>query len=251
MNEIIKSLFERKSVRVFTGEPVTEEEKALLLECAFQAPTAGCQQMYTILDIVDRAEKEALAELCDHQGFIAQAPLVLIFLADCRRWLDVYGEAGVEEVRSPGPGDLLLAMADAVIAAQNVVAAAESLGLGSCYIGDVMERCEEHRSLLHLPEYVFPAAMLVLGWPTRQQKDRPKPPRAALEHIVHENTYRRMGPAELEAMLAPKAGARDYRDWLAAFCARKYNSDFSREMTRSVEAYLAAFGGTGADVNKK
>ena len=140
MNEIIQSLFDRKSVRVFTEEPVTGEEKALLLECAFQAPTAGCQQLYTILDIVDQREKEELAELCDHQPFIAQAPVVLIFCADCQRWLDVYGEAGTE-ARKPGPGDLLLAMADAVIAAQNVVVAAESLGLGSCYIGDVMERC--------------------------------------------------------------------------------------------------------------
>ena len=99
------------------------EVKELLLECAFQAPTAGCQQLYTILDIVDQGEKEELAGLCDHQPFIAQAPVVLIFCADCQRWLDVYGEAGTE-ARKPGPGDLLLAMADAVIAAQNVVVAA-------------------------------------------------------------------------------------------------------------------------------
>lgn len=62
-----------------------------------------------------------------------------------------------------------------------------------------------------------------------------------MERIVRENRYRRMGADELREMLAPKSGADGYEAWLAAFCGRKYNSAFSREMTRSVEAYLAAF----------
>ena len=123
----------------------------------------------------------------------------------------------------------------------DAVTAAWSLGVGSCYIGDVMERCEEHRALLGLPDYVFPAAMVVFGYPTAGQKARKKPERCAMERIVRENRYRRMGADELREMLAPKSGADGYEAWLAAFCGRKYNSAFSREMTRSVEAYLAAF----------
>ena len=138
-------------------------------------------------------------------------------------------------------GDMLLAVSDTNIAAQNAVTAAWSLGIGSCYIGDVMERCEEHRALLGLPDYVFPAAMVVFGYPTAGQKARKKPERCAMERIVQENRYRRMGADELRDMLAPKSGADGYEAWLAAFCGRKYNSAFSREMTRSVEAYLAAF----------
>ena len=84
---------------------------------------------------------------------------------------------------------------------------------------------EAHRALLRLPEYVVPAALLVFGYPTQQQQEREKPRRRALEHIVHENAYRRMEPAELEAMLADNAGARPYGAWLDAFCKRKYNSD--------------------------
>ena len=68
----------------------------------------------------------------------------------------------------------MLAITDTAIAAQNAVVAAESLGIGSCYIGDIMENCEEQRRLLQLPEYVFPAVMLVFGWPTMQQKQRQK-----------------------------------------------------------------------------
>ena len=142
-NAILSALSARKSVRVFTPDPVTPGERAAILNAAFQAPTAGNQQLYTILKITDPALKARLADLCDHQPFIAKAPLVLVFLADCRRWLQAYKAAGIEDVRTPGVGDLLLAMADTCIAAQNAVVAAESLGIGSCYIGDIMENCEE------------------------------------------------------------------------------------------------------------
>ena len=133
MNPTQQGIQDRKSVRVFLDQPVTPAMKEQLLEAAFQAPTAGCQQLYTILDITDPERKARLADLCDHQPFIATAPVVLIFLADCARWPQVYQEAGCEP-RPAGAGDLFLAVADACIAAQNVVVAAQSLGLGSCYI---------------------------------------------------------------------------------------------------------------------
>lgn len=240
MNPILQSLHARKSVRAFEDRPIPEEVKQQILEAAVQAPTAGNQQLYTILDITDPLLKQALSITCDHQPFIAKAPMVLIFCADCKKWLDAYREAGCTP-RAPGAGDLLLAVTDAAIAAQNAVVAAESLGIGSCYIGDVMENCEQQRELLHLPDYVFPAAMLVFGWPTRQQRERPKPARCPMEQIVHTNAYRCMDGQELRAMLAGRTGAQGFEDWCAAFCARKYDSDFSREMTRSVEEYLHQF----------
>ena len=240
MNEVLTQLHARKSVRAFLDKPIDPADRAAILEAACAAPTAGNQQLYTILDITDQAVKDTLAETCDHQPFIAAAPMVLIFCADCQKWLDAY-QAGGCQPRHPGPGDLLLAFSDANIAAQNAVTAAWSLGIGSCYIGDILERYETHRALLRLPEYVVPAAMLVLGWPTDQQKERQKPRRRAMEHIVHENAYRRMDGKELEAMLADNAGQRPYADWLKAFCQRKYNSDFSREMSRSAAEYLRAF----------
>ena len=240
MNETIRGLCERKSVRVFTKREITAEEKAAILRAATEAPTAGNQQLYTILDITDPAVKARLVETCDHQPFIADAKLVLIFCADCRKWYDAFRSAGCQP-RLPGVGDLLLAVSDANIAAQNAVTAAWSLGIGSCYIGDVMENCEEQRALLSLPEYVFPTAMLVFGFPTAQQEARPKPQRADMRHVVHENAYRLMGGEELEAMLAPRAGNRTYEEYIRAFCARKYDSDFSREMTRSVGEYLKQY----------
>lgn len=240
MNQVIEQLKERKSVRVFTEEPISQEKVDAILQAAVNAPTAGNQQLYTIIHVTDPQLKEQLAESCDHQPFIAKAPLVLVFCADCRKWYQAFSEYGCQP-RKPGVGDLMLAVSDTNIAAQNAVVAAQSMGIGSCYIGDIMENAEQQRKILSLPPYVFPAAMLVFGYPTAEQQAREKPPRSELRHIVHENGYRDMDAGELKQMLSVKTGIREFHDWIVAFCNRKYNSDFSREMTRSVQVFLEDF----------
>jgi hypothetical protein len=194
----------------------------------------------TIIDITDQSLKDKLAVSCDNQPFIAKAPMVLIFCADFQKWYDAFVEGGCSP-RLPGVGDMLLAVEDSAIAAQNAVTAAQSLGIGSCYIGDIMERYEEHKEMLKLPEYVFPATMLVFGYPTEQQQNRPKPKRFSLNYIVHENHYNRMTGDELRSMFQNKIGEQSYEQWITAFCNRKHNSNFSREMTRSVGEYLKLF----------
>jgi len=244
-NAILSALSARKSVRVFTHDPVTPDERAAILNAAFQAPTAGNQQLYTILDITDPALKATLADLCDHQPFIAGAPLVLVFLADCRRWLNAYHAAGITDARKPGAGDLMLAVADTCIAAQNAVVAAESLGIGICY---------EATSSRMLRPCAMPCtcrstcARLYAGvWPPHgAAAARPKPARFAEQAVVCENTYRDRTPDELRAAFAAKAAANGQLDYdfgkaVQAFCKRKYASDFSREMTRSAEIYWKEF----------
>ena len=240
MNEILKALHMRKSVRVFTDQEISCENRERILSAALQAPSAGCQLLYTIIDVTDQGKKERLAELCDHQPFIAKAKLVLIFCADCQKWLTFYREAGLAP-RNPGAGDLLLAVEDAVIAAQNAVTAAESLGIGSCYIGDVMENGEEMRELLCLPKYVYPACMLVFGYPTDQQKERKKPERFALSDMVCENVYENKNSRQIRTMFSERTGKQSYEAWMEAFWKRKYESDFSNEMNRSMEGYLEDF----------
>ena len=240
MNETVKQLYLRKSVRAFTDREIDEEIVQEILTAAVMAPTAGNQQLYTILRITDQALKESLAESCDHQPFIAKGKLVLIFCADCLKWHDAFRAAGCNP-RNPGVGDLMLAVNDALIAAQNAVVAAESYGIGSCYIGDMMENAEIHREALHLPDYVFPVTLLVFGYPTEQQKERQKPPRADNRFVVHENTYQRLSATQLRQMLLKNCTEETYDDWIQKFCNRKYNSDFAREMTRSVGEYLKQY----------
>ncbi len=244
MNETLKLLHDRKSVRAFEDKAIPEEIKSALFEAALQAPSAGNMCLYTILDITDPGLKAALAESCDHQPFIAAAPLVLVFCADYQRWYDSFCRH-LSQVRRPAEGDMFLAMADALIAAQNLAVAAESFGLGSCYIGDITENFEYHRELLKLPPYVVPACMLVLGYPTEQQMTRPKPPRFPASDIVHENGYSEEKSGRMDEMLQQRQdmGLLDFEDWLGRFCERKWNSDFSREMSRSCREMLRSFCG--------
>ena len=90
MNQVIDQLRKRKSVRVFTDRQITPEEESVILEAAVNAPTAGNQQLYTIINVTDAKLKAQLAESCDHQPFIANAPLVLVFCADCRKWYNTF-----------------------------------------------------------------------------------------------------------------------------------------------------------------
>ena len=240
MNEVIRQLYQRKSTRVFTDQEIEEPVVQEILEAAAMAPTAGNQQLYTILRITDPELLSSLAESCDHQPFIAQGKLVLVFCADCLKWYEAFAAAGCDP-RHPGPGDLILAIDDALIAAQNAVVAAESYGIGSCYIGDIMENIERQRELLSLPDYVFPAALLVFGYPTDQQKERKKPERAKMNYVVQENRYCRLDADQLQDMLAKGKNEQEYRDWITAFCKRKYQSDFALEMNRSVREYLKQY----------
>lgn len=137
----------------------------------------------------------------------------------------------------PDPGDFLIAADDALIAAQNAVTAAQSFGIGSCYIGDIMENYEIQRGILALPEYVVPAALVVFGYPTKQQKQRAKPERTDLRYIVHENTYHRLNEEELRSALGKQEHARSYDAWIRAFFARKYDSGFAREINRSAAVF--------------
>lgn len=239
MNQTIKELFERKSVRVYTDDPISEEERKIILESALQAPTAGNMALYSIIDIQDQSLKDKLAILCDNQPFIAKAPLVLVFLADYQKWHDIFAaysdtEPKIEEA------DLFLAMEDCLIAAQNAVAAAWSLGIGSCYIGDILENFESTQKLLGLPKYAVPCAMLVFGRPTLQQLERPKPKRFELDDIVHINSYTSKSADETKTMFQKQSGksGKDFDIYITAFAKRKFYSDFRDEMNRSVRAIL-------------
>ena len=245
MNEILKQIKNRKSMRVFKNKSIVAELRKEIFKAAFEAPTAGAMMLYSILDITDEKLKNQLSVECDNQHFIAKAPLVLVFLADYQRWYDAFDLENCNP-RTPGEGDILLAYSDAIIAAQNTVVAAESLGIGSCYIGDIIENCETIRELLDLPDYVLPAAMLIYGYPVEVQKNRKKPVRFEERYIVYENKYRRLSKEEhieMQRIRNEKAEClnKDISEEIKALCTRKYMSDFSLEMNRSASEYLKKF----------
>ena len=243
MNPTIELMNARCSARAYDAAPLTQEEKQTILHTAIRAPTGGNMMLYSILEIEDQALKDRLAVTCDDQPFIARAPWVLLFVADYQKWMDLFAVAGVDEMEgvphgvTPGPGDLMLACCDALIAAQNAVIAAESLGIGSCYIGDIMEQAETHAELLDLPRWTLPVAMLCFGRP----KTKPHATERYEKHVVHKDRYGRLGEDELRAVsddLDRAYVAHGLRPGVATYVqdvyARKFTADFCAEMNRSM-----------------
>lgn len=130
---------------------------------------------------------------------------------------------------------MILATNDAVIAAHSACVAAESLGIGSCYIGDIIEQWEEHQKMFQLPPFVAPVSMLVFGYPTQLQKDRRQTSRFPQKMIVMENGYHDLTEEELQEFYPD--------DKAQAFYNRKYVSDFAWEMDRSAQEILKNWEG--------
>lgn len=254
MNETLGVILNRRSTRQFLARSISEKVKAEIIGATLRAPTAGNLMLYSIIEVNDQAAKDTLAVSCDHQPFIARASWVLLFLADYQRWFDYFRFCGTGDfarraglpMRKPAEGDLMLACCDALIAAQTAVIAAESCGLGSCYIGDIMENYETHRDLFKLPRYTFPICLLCLGYPTKAQKARSPTSRFDREFIIFPNSYRRLGESELERMFA-KEQSRAFKNSKESNGAvnvgqliyrRKFAAGFTIEMNRSVKAIL-------------
>ena len=237
MTKTTQELIKRQSIRIYTDKKISKKDKDLIIDATINAPSAGNMQLYSIIDIKDRKIINRLAELCDHQDFIKKAKMVFIFCADYQKWYDAFNHLNLK-VRKPNMGDLLLSIEDAVIAAQNSVTAAYSLGIGSCYIGDIMENFEEVTNLLSLPQYVYPACMVVYGYPDKKHIQKQKPKRFDNKYVIFANKYNRLDENSLKKMFKDRVNPRGYKEWMEAFSKRKYDSDFSKEMSRSANLYI-------------
>ena len=257
MNPVLETIHQRKSVRAYEDKPLPEDVRDMILKSAMRAPTAGNMMLYSIIEVSDQEAKNKLVETCDNQPFIAKAPLVLVFLADYQRWVDYFKVSGVEQLCTekgvpmvkPEEGDLFLACCDALIAAQTAVIAAESMGVGSCYIGDILENYEVHREMFDLPQYAIPICMVCFGYPSQEQRERERTERFGEEFIVFKNRYRHLGEDEFkemyagthERMMAGSAEMRDQPNVGIRMYKRKFSAEYAVEMRRSVRAILEAW----------
>lgn len=246
-NETLEVLRNRSSLRVFDQVPLTTQEEQAIIEGAMLAPTAGNQMLYSMIVIRDQEKKKKLSKLCDYQLFIASAPFVVVFVADHHRWYDYFRMHDVPEFcdkqkiefRKPSESDLLLAIEDAMVAAQNSVICAQSIGIGSCYIGDILENYECVKELLQLPDETFPIAMLVYGHCKEGHKSV-HTERFNSNYIVFEDTYKQLQEDDYNQMFKKRETAFAPQNKYAAqnfaqqFYARKTGANFSKEMERSV-----------------
>lgn len=189
-NPVIDQIVQHVSVRAFDPDrPLPDGLVQVLVAAAQSAPTSSNFQSWSVIKVTDPGRKRILAEYCDNQEFINQAPLFFVFCADAYRHKWVTRRQGY-----PFGSDymelLLVAVMDSALACQNAALAAESLGLGCCMVGAIRNRAREVTELLELPPNVFATVGLAVGYPARRNQVKPRLPQSV---VLHDEKYSTAG----------------------------------------------------------
>lgn len=182
-----------RSIRSFINQDIDEALLDELLYAGLRSSSAGNLQTWSVVVTRNEARKRRLYELHREQGFILQAPVLLTFCADVyrvREWLRVNeSKQSFDDLLG-----FLTGAVDAVIAAQTISLAAESVGLGICYLGTTWWAAKEIIDYLELPRWVFPVTSISVGYPA---EDPPLRDRLPLEVMVHREKYQRLSDEEI------------------------------------------------------
>ena len=211
MNETVKMMINRSSLRQFSDRKLTCEEVDAILEAAMRAPTATNMMYYSIISITDPELRKTICTYCNNQPYVTGAPLALLFCADYQRLSDYYEMNDVPakccevggQYLYPSEKHFLNGIEDAAFAAENAVIAAQAMGMGSVYIGHIKDHYKEAAQVLKLPPLVYPSLLLLVGYPADDARQVRKP-RFDKKYIVHENTYHRLTGEELTRMYSDR-----------------------------------------------
>jgi len=185
INETIQTQLAHRTIREFKDQKIPHEVFEQLMEVARRTATSTGMQACSIIRVTDPDLKSRIAQVCN-QEYVARAPELLIFVADQYRNNQIAKEKGhfIENARDMDR--FFAAFTDACIMAQNVVTAAESMGLGTVYLGSILNDSEKICELLKLPELTFPVIGLGLGYPNQDPQLKP---RMEMKLRVFENAY--------------------------------------------------------------
>jgi nitroreductase len=172
--QFFQAIDHRHSIRAYGTAPVERSKIEAIISAARLAPSAGDLQAYLILIVESPETKARLSEAALGQGFIAEAPLVLVFLADTRRSETTYGLRGAT----------LFCIQDATIAAAYAQLSAAAQGLGSCWVGAFDE--ERVATLLGVPAHLRPIALMPIGYPAETPA---RPERRPVSELVRQEHF--------------------------------------------------------------
>jgi len=199
------------SIRKYKNIQVSDLLINDILEAGCRASTTGNMQLYSVIDTTNKQIKEKLLPVHFNQKMVLEAPHVLTFCADFNRFKKwcILGQA------DPGYDNYLSFMTaaiDALLVAQNVCVAAESKGLGICYIGTVLYNAGKIIDILKLPKGVVPVATVTLGWPDEHplQVDR-----LPIEAIVHKEVYNDYSDEQIKKLYHYKESLPENQKYLA------------------------------------
>lgn len=190
MNNTLELLHNHTSVRSFTDQPMTEEQREAIFKAANQTSSFSLLQAVSIIRITNPDLRKKAMHLCMDQPYIEDAAEFWIFCADFNRNHQIAPEVDIEYIEF-----LLIGSFDAGLMAQNALTAAESMGLGGVFIGAVRSNINELSELLNLPKYVIPLVGLCLGSPAG---DKPElKPRLPQSMVLLENQYQSLDNEKL------------------------------------------------------
>lgn len=185
-NKTMEILYERSSIRLFKERDIEANLLNEVIGAGLRAPTGGNLQPYSIIKITDSTDKSKLVDTCGMQNIVEHAPVNLLFCIDWRRT-----ERWCKSQNAPFAGrnsyrHFWIALQDTIICAQNICTAADSVGLGSVYIGTVESCFRELKEIFEIPEGVFPVVLLSIGYPNEDIKVKNKLDESV---IVHDGKY--------------------------------------------------------------
>ena len=194
LNETIDLLLNHKSVRKYTDKPILEEIRNQIIACAQMAPSSSNMQTYTIIEVHDTAIREKMMEISGGQRWVTSAPMLLVFCADLQRANRYFKKM---DATALGNTELFtVAIIDTALAAQKALIAAQSFGLGGVIVGGIRNDVNRISQLLQLPDLVFPAFAMCLGYPAENPDMKP---RLQLDIIRRHDCYELSDEAELMA----------------------------------------------------
>ena len=175
MNNVIELLKAHRSIRRFSDKPIPREMLEEIIRAGQAASTSSFIQATSVIRISNPATREQLAELAGNQKYVATAAEFRVYCADLSRARECCKVQDVEP-REGFAESFIIATVDTALMAQNVAIAAESLGLGICYIGGLRNSPQEVSDLLGLPDQVYPVFGFCMGYPDQQIDLRPRLP---------------------------------------------------------------------------
>lgn len=208
---MIKALTNHQSIRKYTPEQIDKQTMMELLEASCRASNTGNMQTYSIVVTTDEAIKKNLAPCHFNQAMVTQAPAVITFCADFNR----FNKWCLQRNAIPGYDNFLSftsGMIDATIAAQNFCIAAESKGLGICYLGTTTYTAKKIIEILKLPKFVVPVTTVTVGYPNETPKLEDRLP---LEGVVHYETYKDYSPTDIDTIYREKESSEKYKQFVA------------------------------------
>ena len=184
-NPTLDTIFNHRSIRRFKAKKVPRKLINQIVEAGQRAPTACGMQTYSFVLITDPNVREMLFKVVGRQKCMEQAPTWIIICADMARQLELFRTLKVETDFGP-LGKFIPSVIDASLAAENMILAAESLGLGTVFIGSIWDVMKKVAAILQVPKDVLPMLLLCIGYPDEMPPRRPRWP---LKAVLHEDCY--------------------------------------------------------------